>query len=503
MTKPLGWSEARLDEIADVRLGRQRSPDKAHGDNLVPYLRAANVRWTGLDLSDVKTMQFSPEEVETFRLRRNDILVVEASGSRNEVGKSALWREELPLVCLQNTLIRVRPRDGIEPEFLRWHLHLDASTGDLGGASKGIGIHHIGAARLASWLINVPPRNEQHRIIAKVDAIFEQARAAKARLERLPALLDRLKRSILAAAFRGDLTADWRAAHPEVMAAPSQEFESTRGRLWGSGADAARPTRKLPSRWRWAQLRELGPDAVQIGPMSMKSNEFTDTGTTVLNVGCVQWGRLDLSKCDHLPPSRASDFERYRVRAGDVLFTRSGSVGRSALATSDVDGALMTFHLLRVRASSNMCRSRFLYLALRGVPEVRAAIEDVAVGATRAGFNTRLLESLWIPLPPLEEQAEIEDEAESALGSVSAMEARTSTIESNLSRLESSALAKAFRGELVAQDPADEPASALLQRIRDPSNRDDGAAEKAGAGRRQRRSAKARVGPRRDQATEG
>src|SRR5262245_52193646 len=134
---PRGWLKARIDEVAEVHLGRQRSPDKAHGDNLVPYLRAANVRWGGLDLTDVKCMQFSPGEVEIFRLRRDDILVVEASGSRDEVGKSALWREELPLACLQNTLIRVRSC-GVDPEFLRWHLHLDASTGNLGGASKGI-----------------------------------------------------------------------------------------------------------------------------------------------------------------------------------------------------------------------------------------------------------------------------------------------------------------------------------------------------------------------------
>ena len=85
---PGTWCWAPVRDVGEVRLGRQRSPDRATGPNMRPYMRAANVKWTGIDLTDVKEMDFTREEVEVFGLHRGDVLVSEASGSRREVGKS-------------------------------------------------------------------------------------------------------------------------------------------------------------------------------------------------------------------------------------------------------------------------------------------------------------------------------------------------------------------------------------------------------------------------------
>jgi type I restriction enzyme S subunit len=74
-----------------------------------PYMRAANVTWQGIDTTDVKEMDFTPAEYEVYALHRGDILLGEASGSSGEVGKSAIWRNDVPGACFQNTLIRVRP----------------------------------------------------------------------------------------------------------------------------------------------------------------------------------------------------------------------------------------------------------------------------------------------------------------------------------------------------------------------------------------------------------
>src|SRR5438093_8266272 len=117
---PARWARARLNSIADVRLGRQRSPKRAFGPNMMPYLRAANVTWRGIDLADVKEMDFSPAEVDTYRLKAGDILLAEASGSPSEVGKPALYVEGADTHCFQNTLIRVRPTSELTP-FLYVH----------------------------------------------------------------------------------------------------------------------------------------------------------------------------------------------------------------------------------------------------------------------------------------------------------------------------------------------------------------------------------------------
>jgi type I restriction enzyme, S subunit len=103
---PTGWELRRIDELGAVQLGRQRSPGKRSDKFPTKYLRAANVTWNGLALDDVLDMDFTPTERETFRLRGGDILLSEASGSASEVGKPALWNDELELCCFQNTLIR-------------------------------------------------------------------------------------------------------------------------------------------------------------------------------------------------------------------------------------------------------------------------------------------------------------------------------------------------------------------------------------------------------------
>jgi type I restriction enzyme S subunit len=480
MTVSIGWADVRLDQVAEVRLGRQRSPDKAHGDNLVPYLRAANVRWTGLDLSDVKLMQFSRQEVGTFQLERDDILVVEASGSQGEVGKSALWRGELPLVCFQNTLLRVRSL-GADPAFLRWQLHRDALFGGLGGASKGVGIYHIGAARLSNWTISLPPLNEQRRIVAKLDAIFEQTRAAKARIERLPALLEKLKRSILAAAFRGDLTSSWRSANEHEPNA-AVGIERLRGRCKALDANAPlrlvgpaeteTVDRSLPDGWAWARLGELGHDplaAVQTGPFGaqLHSDEFVDEGVPVIAVGNLTGTGFTKNGIYFVTPEKAQQLNRYNVQAGDVLFARSGAtLGKVCVAPSDVADWRMTGHILRLRLKTSVLLPDIAVFALHGAEAVTKQVRAGIRGMTRPGYNTALLEGIWVPVPPIREQVEIVRQIHEAFEKLERLEAAIMQCESRLVSFERSALAKAFRGELVHQDPNDEPAAALLDRIR-------------------------------------
>ena len=116
------WEKVSLAEIAEVHLGRQRSLRRAVGPNMRPYMRAANITWKGISLHDVKEMDFTPEEFETYALRRGDLLLSEASGSASEVGKPAVWNDEVPNCCFQNTLIRVRAPEPLVP-FLHLHFY--------------------------------------------------------------------------------------------------------------------------------------------------------------------------------------------------------------------------------------------------------------------------------------------------------------------------------------------------------------------------------------------
>jgi type I restriction enzyme, S subunit len=201
---PPGWSLKRIDEIAKVQLGRQRSPKDHTGPYMRPYLRAANITWKGLDLTDVKEMNFAPEEFRTFQLKSGDVLLNEGSGSAKEVGKPAVWRSQIKNICFQNTLLRVRPFS-YDPDLLRYCLLYLALSGQFVANTQGVNIIHIGKAGLARFVIPVPPQHEQKILLDRLNGIFARAGRLEVEAARSRALLDRLEASILTKAFRGEL----------------------------------------------------------------------------------------------------------------------------------------------------------------------------------------------------------------------------------------------------------------------------------------------------------
>jgi type I restriction enzyme S subunit len=201
---PKGWSRKRVDEIGAVQLGRQRSPKDHSGPHMRSYLRAANITWSGLDLSDIKEMNFSPAEFEVFQLKPGDVLLNEGSGSASEVGKPAIWNGEIEDACFQNTLLRVRPHK-YHPRLLRFCFLYIALSGEFIQNTQGVNIIHIGKAGLSKKLIPVPPLSEQEALLAKIEMSFARANRLEAEAVRASALLDRLEASVLAKAFRGEL----------------------------------------------------------------------------------------------------------------------------------------------------------------------------------------------------------------------------------------------------------------------------------------------------------
>lgn len=194
-----------LSEIAEVKLGRQRSPKNHQGNQMTPYLRAANVDWDCLRLDDVKQMNFTDGERDSFMLAPGDILLTEASGSAGEVGKSALYTGEPKEVCFQNTLLRARTRE-VQPEFLQKYLLAEALAGRFMAHARGVGIHHLGRSRLARWPVGVPGEEQQLRAAREASDAIDEASALKQNLSRTASQGQALRRSLLTAAFSGRLS---------------------------------------------------------------------------------------------------------------------------------------------------------------------------------------------------------------------------------------------------------------------------------------------------------
>jgi type I restriction enzyme S subunit len=138
---------------------------------MVPYLRAANVKDGWLDLSDVKSMDFSPSEQAKYALVAGDILITEGAGSLAAVGASAAWRCEIEgVVCFQNTLLRLRPRGDTDPTFLLWWARHAYGSGLLASLAQGANIYHLGADSVRVVPTTMPEPGVQRAIADYLDA---------------------------------------------------------------------------------------------------------------------------------------------------------------------------------------------------------------------------------------------------------------------------------------------------------------------------------------------
>jgi restriction endonuclease S subunit len=170
----------------------------------------------------------------------------------------------------------------------------------------------------------------------------------------------------------------------------------------------------LPSGWRMVPVAEIASrerQGIMTGPFGAQlgTEDFVEDGVPVLRIGNVQWGHLNLNDLQHVSAKKADTLSRYRVIVGDLLFARSGATtGRNALATAEVAGWLINYHIIRVSVDSKQCDSRYLHACFNSELLQRQVNQEKGKG-TREGINTQAIAGFRFALPPLEEQKAISD----------------------------------------------------------------------------------------------
>jgi type I restriction enzyme S subunit len=197
-----GWPAVTVADAGEVQLGRQRAPHYQTGQFTRPYLRVANVFEDRLDLSDVLSMDFDADDFERYQLQAEDILLNEGQ-STELVGRPAVWRDEIPNCCFQNTLIRFRAdRRKTEPEYALAVFLAYLRTGVFARASsKTSSVAHLGAGRFAALPFPLPPLQLQREFVARKRAMRELER----KQQRAERQADDLFNSLVQRAFRGEL----------------------------------------------------------------------------------------------------------------------------------------------------------------------------------------------------------------------------------------------------------------------------------------------------------
>ncbi|WP_437998205.1 restriction endonuclease subunit S [Sorangium sp. So ce185] len=493
---PAGWAYTSLGTVAELKGGITKGQKRRWDEPVrtVPYLRVANVQRGHIDLSDVSEIEATDRDIAELQLRTGDVLFNEG-GDRDKLGRGWVWEGQLPLCIHQNHVFRARIRNGIIlPKLLSLYGNTFGQRYFLQEGKQTTNLASINLTKLSALPVPVPPLAEQRRMLAKVEALTAKSRCAKEALDAVPPLLDRFRKAVLAAAFRGDLTADWREKNPDVEPAEEllKRIRAERRRRWEE-AELAKMRAKgkvpgddrwkaryeepepvdaselpeLPEGWAWGALGELAWDA---GYGTSEKCDYGGAGAPVLRIPNVARGRLDLLDLKrtvqraHLDPGEA-------LQPGDFLVVRTNGskdlIGRAALAHDHFsEPHYFASYLIRFRLPRIEQLPRWIE-AVWSAPQIRLAIERMA--ATSAGqYNISLgnLNGLPIPIPPASEQIEITHKIMSTLAFVERLEALLADAQEQKRTLDRAILAKAFRGELVPQDPSDEPASVLLERLR-------------------------------------
>ena len=168
----------------------------------------------------------------------------------------------------------------------------------------------------------------------------------------------------------------------------------------------------------------------------------------------------------YVTPAKAEELSQFDVKEEDILISRSGTVGEACVVPEGEGDARFSTNIMRLSLLSGYAHPRYFCLLFNGSPAVLEQVTELCGGSTRSFLNGNILRSLVFPLPPLAEQQRIVAEVERRLSVVRQAEATVEASLARAERLRQSILKQAFSGRLVPQDPNDEPAAVLLERIR-------------------------------------
>ena len=457
---PKGWVSISIDEItSDVSYGVTATSDPEVGD--LKLLRITDIQDNKVNWATVPYCKYDIK-FENARLCDDDIVVARTGAT---VGKSFLIKKAVENSVFASYLIRLRCNSAIQPKYLSRFLNTPSYWRQISEQKAGIGQPNVNGTKLKTLNVPLAPQAEQTRIVEKLDEVLAQVDTIKARLDGIPAILKRFRQSVLAAAVSGRLTEEWRRKNSS-----SNVRSLIESCVAVDKKNAIKPFRKdeinndIPQTWEWVRLARIAEVISGIAKGSKTSSAVISR--PYLRVANVQRGYLDLSEVKEIsvPLAKAKSLE---LKRGDILFNEGGDIdklGRGWIWEEQIPDCIHQNHVFRARVYSVGIEPK--YISYYGNSSGKDYfLREGTQSVNLANINKTTLSLLPIPLPPVEEQKEIVRLVDQFFAFADTIEAQVKKAQARVDNLTQSILAKAFRGELVAQDPADEPAEKLLERI--------------------------------------
>lgn len=453
---PRGWVDLTLGQVATSTKGKKpRKEYPVPQSGAIPYI---NIR------------AFERKEIETYTddpvcptCDPSDTLIVWDGARCGLVGRGARG-------AIGSTLAKIKS-DVVASELLFYFLF--SHFGTINKRPKGVGIPHVDPTVFWELQFCLPPLPEQKRIVAKIEELFTRLDAGVAALKQIKLQLKRYRQAVLKHAFEGKLTAEWRKAqladpnsplNKEPAVKLLERIKEERKQALGKKYKELPPVDTsdlpdLPEGWVWGRLGQIGNVVTGTTPSKAKAvyfgKGFPFFKPTDLNVGYYVRSASDNLTEDGLSESRL-------LPAGTTLVTCIGAtIGKTGLIR--VPGA--SNQQINAVIPENGILPEFLYWACIS-PDFQKSIIDNASATTLPILNKSRFEALPLQVPPFAEQGVIVQEIERCFSIADAIEQAIEQSQRQSDRLRQSILKRAFEGKLVPQDPNDEPAAKLLERIR-------------------------------------
>jgi type I restriction enzyme S subunit len=399
-----------------------------------------------------------------------DILVA-ALG--DPVGRACLAPSNLGPSLVKADCFRVRLSPELPAAWLMLWLNSDHARTAFSGSAHGLGRMRINLSDLRTTIVPVPPRSEQRRIVAKIDSLSGKSKLARDQLDHVRRLVQKYKQAILAAAFRGDLTREWRDQQAAIESASDlikrteEPLQSRGGREATTdvkpgiaGLSVNAPETEPPPNWVWVRLRRVARQETGHTP-SRSHPEYWDGGVPWIGIPDAgnHHGQVIHQTLQTVSDQGLANSSARLLPEGTVCLSRTASVGYVTI----MGRPMATSQDFATWTCTPALVPKYLMFALMAEGE---NIRKFGEGSTHTTIYFPEIRALHICLAPLAEQQEIVAKVEKALAWIDRLASEATSARSLIDRLDQAVLVKAFQGELVPQDPNDEPASVLLERIR-------------------------------------
>jgi len=488
---PTGWAWACLRDVA--RPSGEKTEPADHPDT--PYLSLEHVeaettrivgRGIGSDVRSTKSV-FRAGDVLYGKLRPylNKVCIPPFDG-----------------ICFTDFLVFPQSQH-LDSRILMWYLNRRELVEFAAHQQKGVELPRVNYSDLADLPFPLPPLAEQGRIVEKVEALLARVNASRDRLQRASAILKRFRQAVLAAACSGRLTADWREENSDVEPAGelltrirSLVLERASGgrerntvsafQDWSLAADPDIPE-ELPDTWRVCHIGDVGLVTNGSTP-SRKRADYWQGSIPWVSSGEVHNNIIRATREGITEAGYRSCSVRL-LPEGTVLLAMIGegrTRGQSAILCMP---ATINQNIAAIVVPDRLVLSAYLWYWFRSRYE---ATREAGAGSGPQALNCQRVREIPLSLPPLSEQQEIVRRVDALFALADTIEQRVAAAGARAERLTQAILTKAFRGELVPQDPSDEPASVLLERIR--QEREDLVPERPSAARIRRKRVQGKAG---------